>query len=78
MSLGPVAEVAGRLFEHGAERVRVPWRRRPRRRGHVLGNRSPQSIAGSQLDISRALDKVWWLTIAAGILMVMARGFKWL
>jgi uncharacterized protein YlxW (UPF0749 family) len=31
-----------------------------------------------KLDISRALDKVWWLTIAAGILSAMARGFKWI
>ncbi|HVZ32108.1 MAG TPA: hypothetical protein VG963_06775 [Polyangiaceae bacterium] len=32
----------------------------------------------SQIQASRGLDKVWWMSIAAGLLGVMARGFKWL
>jgi predicted nucleic acid-binding Zn-ribbon protein len=49
---------------------------------YALGIELKESLAAidrrfSKLDTSRALDKVWWLTIAAGILTVMARGFKW-
>jgi uncharacterized protein YlxW (UPF0749 family) len=32
----------------------------------------------AKLDMSRALDKVWWLLMSASLLGVMARGFKWL
>jgi uncharacterized protein YlxW (UPF0749 family) len=32
----------------------------------------------SSLKVSRWVDRVWWLIIAAGMLGVMARGFKWL
>src|SRR5688572_8419577 len=30
------------------------------------------------LKVGRAVDKVWWLTIAGVILGVMARGFEWI
>jgi uncharacterized protein YlxW (UPF0749 family) len=32
----------------------------------------------ANLNTSRALDRVWWLLIAATLLGVMARGFKWI
>jgi uncharacterized protein YlxW (UPF0749 family) len=32
----------------------------------------------AKLDMSRALDKGWWLLMSASLLGVMARGFKWL
>jgi outer membrane murein-binding lipoprotein Lpp len=32
----------------------------------------------AKLNVGRALDRVWWLLIAASILGVMARGFKWI
>jgi hypothetical protein len=32
----------------------------------------------AQLMKSRMTDKVWWLLIAATLLGVMARGFKWI
>jgi phage shock protein A len=32
----------------------------------------------SEAQASRGLDKVWWMSIAGGLLAVMARGFKWL
>lgn len=28
--------------------------------------------------VSRMADRVWWLLMSAGLLAVMARGFKWL
>lgn len=31
----------------------------------------------SDLKVSRANDRVWWLVIAGAILSVMAKGFKW-
>lgn len=30
------------------------------------------------LKVGRAIDKIWWLLIAAGLLGVMAKGFKWI
>lgn len=30
------------------------------------------------LRVSRWVDRVWWLVISAGMLAVMARGFKWI
>ncbi len=32
----------------------------------------------TELKVGRVLDKVWSLTIAAALLGVMARGFKWI
>jgi hypothetical protein len=32
----------------------------------------------SDLKVGRAWDRVWWLLMAAALLGVMARGFKWL
>src|SRR5690348_2647408 len=32
----------------------------------------------AKLNMSRALDKVWWLLSMASLLAVMARGFKWI
>lgn len=32
----------------------------------------------AKLNMSRALDKVWWLLGMATVLGVMARGFKWI
>ena len=32
----------------------------------------------SSIHTSRALDKLWWMTVAAGLLTVMARAFKWI
>lgn len=32
----------------------------------------------TSLKVGRVTDKVWWLLIAAAILGVMARGFKWI
>jgi len=32
----------------------------------------------ADLKVGRANDRVWWLVIAAGILSVMAHGFKWI
>jgi DNA anti-recombination protein RmuC len=34
--------------------------------------------AFSELRISRALDRVWWLLMCGTLLGVMARGFKWI
>ena len=32
----------------------------------------------SELQASRGMDKVWWMSAAGGLLAVMARGFKWI
>ena len=32
----------------------------------------------AKLNLSRVLDKVWWLLSMASMLAVMARGFKWI
>lgn len=32
----------------------------------------------AELRVGRALDRVWWLLMAAAMLGVMARGFKWI
>jgi hypothetical protein len=32
----------------------------------------------SDIQAGRGLDKVWWMSIAGGLLAVMARGFKWI
>ena len=32
----------------------------------------------SETQASRAFDRVWWMSIAGGLLAVMARGFKWI
>jgi hypothetical protein len=32
----------------------------------------------AKLDVSRALDKVWYLLILGGLLVVIARAFKWI
>jgi hypothetical protein len=31
-----------------------------------------------KLNAGRAFDRVWWLLMSAGLLGVMARGFKWI
>jgi hypothetical protein len=35
-------------------------------------------VGFAKLNMSRALDKVWWLLSMASLLAVMARGFKWI
>lgn len=42
----------------------------------ALALKTEQSFTA--LNVSRMADRVWWLLIAAGLLTVMARGFKWL
>ena len=32
----------------------------------------------AKLNVGRALDKIWWLSIAGGLFSVMARGFHWI
>jgi hypothetical protein len=32
----------------------------------------------SKLNVSRTLDRVWWLLMLAAMLGAMARGFKWI
>jgi ABC-type phosphate transport system auxiliary subunit len=40
--------------------------------------RNEMSEAINQLKVGRWIDRVWWLIIAAALLGVMARGFKWI
>ena len=32
----------------------------------------------NKVNTSRALDKVWWMSMTAGLLAVVARAFKWI
>jgi hypothetical protein len=41
-----------------------------------FGARVEKSFA--KIHVGRMLDRVWWLLIAAALLGVMAKGFKWL